>query len=332
MKWISLNKIYLFISILLLFVFRTASAEIFPEESKGEDIWQLELGSQYVHQSNALASLYGRVVFGSSTNVTSTNFLDQVNELIAPDPEDEWGIAGRLGYVFDSHKYDVQLRYFGVFSDNDVHNQHNTISNGPVVADRYSHANLNTAELMFGIYHQLTRRLDVRTSYGVAFADIDQKSNAMLSSSVISPFATTFNTSTTFVGAGPKVRADAWFGLIDNFWVVGELGIAALLGSSELKQETILGGGNPSSNHFDSQVDQVAVGIDTTLGLKYGYEFKGDMVLNLEAGYKFAAYLNAFEDEDFEYFIASSTEALFYDSVSNYTYSGPYINVALDFW
>jgi hypothetical protein len=338
MKHNYFNKFFPFVSILFLAFSHQALASLFPEDSLGEDIWQLELGTQYVHQSNNLANLYGLTgASGSMINADSTNFLTKISELIAPDPEDVWGVAGRIGYVFESHKYDIQLRYFGVFSENDANNSQSIVGSGPVFTTRDAHYNLNTAELMFGLYHKLTRRLNARSSYGVAFASIDQKSDANLSSSVLSPFATIFNEKSRFVGAGPKVRVDGWFDLedlfeySDGFSIVGELGVAALLGNSEIEQSTMLDGGTPTSNHYKNELDQVAIAVDTTLGLKYAYLYE-DSTINVEAGYKFAAYLNAFQDADIEFAIANNTESLFYNSESNYSYSGPYINVGVDFW
>lgn len=334
MKPIYFKKLYFFASIICAMVFGQATAaDLFPADSWGEEIWQLELGTQYVHQSNNLASLYGLAGGSSKLFADSTNSLDAVSELIAPDPEETWGVGGRIGYVFESHKYDIQLRYFGVFSDNDASNSESMLSSGVVFTTRDAHYNLNTAELMFGLYHKLTQRLSARSSYGVVFADIDQKTHANLSSTSISPFATVFKETSNFTGAGPKVRVDAWFDLIEDLTIVGEIGIAALLGNSEINQETMLDGGTPSENHYKNELDQVAIGVDTTLGLRYGYEFENNRaVFNIEAGYKFAAYLNAFQDADIEYSIADGTESLFYDSNADYSFSGPYINIGVDFW
>ena len=103
------------IALISLSLFATmASASMFPQHSKGKGIWQIEGQGLYAEQSNNLPVFYAVVPTNGGGGGTVNNDAQQFANILAQDPEEHWGFGGRIGYVLPSHKYDIQLRYFGI--------------------------------------------------------------------------------------------------------------------------------------------------------------------------------------------------------------------------
>lgn len=307
-----------------------SSAAMFPYDSEGEDIWQVEGQLIFANQSNNLAQFWGADSDGGGT--VPNNLFTVFNDAFVPDPEERWGFGGRLGYVFESHKYDVQLRYLGI----NTSEQENGTIESKIPFDNDQSFSFNSAELMFGNYYKLSKRLILRASYGVAFADIVQDSTTHFSNTTFSGSTTAYKTKfrTSFVGAGPKVMADGDFRLYDSFSVVGSMGLGLLYGESESNIDINAAGAQNFDAPVSSSNDRVSTLIDGKLGFRYGYTATDDYTVNVEAGYKLAAYLDAMQDEEVGMSIPSGgvfPTDLYFDQDGNYVYSGPYINVGVDF-
>lgn len=332
--------------ITLGFFTTTAFAAMFPEDSEGEDIFQVEAQFLYANQSNNLYQAFGYDVDSNRASLVSTDYF---NSIVAPDPEERWGFGGRLGYVFSSHKYDVQLRYFGI-NTTEAHDGVTTAPSfivGPASYDNDQNFNFNSAELMFGRYFFPTEQLTVRMSYGIAFADIDQDSttHSSFNSNTLSALINqTFQYANSFTGAGPKIMFDAdysfdgIYGFDESFSIVGGVGIGLLYGESENTNNTSitthgLSGPITSEAPYNNSDDRVVPLFDAKLGFLFN-DFIHDN-FNIEAGYKLSAYLNAFDGQDvsqtFQNPVGKTPETIMYDQEKNYVYSGPYMNFALDF-
>lgn len=318
-----------------------SSAAMFPQDSKGEDIWQVEGQFIFANQSNNLPQLWTTDIenFGNALALPppspsfGSNFTDAFNNIVAPDPEERWGYGGRLGYVFSSHKNDIQLRYLGI---NTSEGQSGVTfanlsgkSNAPY--DNDQSFSFNAAELMFGNYYHPTKRLTLRASYGIAFADIHEDSTTHFDSTQGGQVSQTIiRYKTSFVGAGPKALLDADFGIYPTLSVVGNMGLALLYGESESVNELSTVSASSASIATNSSDNRVSPAVDAKLGFRYGYTATDDFTVNVEAGYQLAAYLNAMQDDDTSANIQGAL-TLFYDQEGDYVYSGPYINIGVDF-
>jgi hypothetical protein len=322
------------IALISLSLFTTlASASMFPQDSKGEAIWQIEGQGLYANQSNNLPALYGAGGTGGGSSISSV--AQQFSDIIAQDPEEHWGFGGRIGYVLPSHKYDVQLRYFGINMTGDRNASAFTppLGNTPYTYDTDENFNFNSAEIMFGNYYKPTKRLMLRASYGIAFADIEQQSTTSLIG-IGDPGNVRTKLENSFVGAGPKVMLDGDFAITRPFSVVGSVGMSLLYGEAEVINhftQTESGPGNDFDAPYENSDNRVAVGFDSKLGFRYAQTMGERASINLEAGYKLAAYLNAMEDQDIELIVPNGGPFLLSESESNYTYAGPYVNLGVDF-
>lgn len=315
-----------------LFPFSAVSmAGMLPEGSGGEEIWQIEVNTMYVHQTNVIPQLYGLSVTPSTLFSDSTNPLNNLAELIAPDPEERWGVGGRLGYVFDSHKYDIQLRYFGIDTDSDFNGIASINGTSTFPLNQESSYDFNSAELMFGVYYKPVQPIMLRLSYGIAFVDIEQKTSATVSSVLVEGTTDIFHDKSSFYGFGPKFRVDGQLDIVNSFSVVGKVGVSTLFGQSKEQvdlYDTL--DGTTISNTYNNSQDPVAIGFDTKLGVRYAGALGDRVSLNIEAGYQFDAYLNALQKDKVQQTIAAGE--LYYAAEENYTISGPYISLSMDFF
>ncbi len=309
----------------------TVIAGMLASESAGKPVWQAEVNTMYVDQSNVLPQISG-VTLGPSSILGSSNPFGKLADLIAPDPNDVWGVGGRLGYVFASHKYDIQLRYFGVNSDMDTNRVQTIAGIGTFPFEQDSGYHFNSAELMFGVYYKLSQRLTSRISYGVAYVDIDQTTNATAIDLLRDNELTTFNDKSHFFGFGPKVRLDGQFDLIGSLSAVAAVGVSSLFGESKTEADFTDTTNVLIVSTYSKSTDPVAIGIDAKLGLRYAATLGDEYSLNIEAGYDFDTYLNAFEGSKFQQTSGATGETLFYATDSNYTNSGPYISLSMDFF
>lgn len=147
-----------------------------------------------------------------------------------------------------------------------------------------------------------------------------------------------------FMGAGPRLGLGGIYDVGCGFGVIGEGGIAAILGSLSSKTDFLGNSETGSQNNHqflkDTTTTQLIPGLDAKLGVNYRYAIDNSMMLTATLGYQAAVYINAISQylpgslldipgvpSDFSsggVFVATVNHTL-----SNYTVQGPFLNVAL---
>jgi hypothetical protein len=317
-----LNKSRILLSLLSL---TAISTNVFADEDDG---WQFAVEGLYAQQSNNLPILYG---FTPLITTNNTNAYQELGDALFPDPEGSFGFGAEIGYLF-SEAYDIQLRYFGIWSDADANGTLSEFGAPPPSEPFYYYTdeefNLNTAELMFGYFYEATEDLMIKSSFGVTFADIEQKNNSILDN-IGSPGDAFAHIKSTFVGAGPKAQVDGLFELSDYFAIVGNLGLGLLLGESKVTNHITQQPPYSFDDYYEDSEQRVALEVDSKLGVLYDQEIDNETYINIEAGYKFVTYLNALQDDPIQLLVSDNT--LLFQADSDYYYSGPYVMLGIDF-
>jgi hypothetical protein len=338
----------------------TASASFIPYnwEDEDEGIWQATFQGAYYDQSNNLAQVENINIVSGEPN--SSNNADLLFPPLSADPEKEWGYTANLGYIFPSHKYDIQASYTWLLSDA------STSDSGIVaILENYSpvnptntgadvNFNFHEAELTLGNYQELTERAMFRFGLGIIFVDIKQETeNANTTSFFPASFPIpdinidgTANFKNQFRGLGPKFTLDGHFNLNQYFVLVGGAGISALWGKSEAKLNanniaTFGDGGTslPDTNHFESSDHKTIWGLDGNAGLRFEQTLSERFAWNIEAGYQATKYFNALEDgsaaitlrgdNSIPPTVGTATENVSFEG--DYYNFGPYITLGVDF-
>ena len=331
------------------------AAGMFPNAWKESDegIWQAYVEGQFVHQSNNLAR-------ADSISVP-TSHAKLANSLINPrlldgDHDQDWGFGFGLGYVFASKKYDVRANYFALRSDkNQSASQTFTIAspiNPAFTASDTSEKNYydySEADITFGNFIHLSKRLTMRLGYGLEFADIKQhsRSSSLITSSSISGMSDVIfdqNFKNEFKGVGPLFTVDGQYDITKYIAVVGAVGASALYGTSRAEYHNTSTGtttGLPpitaeETFDFEQEEHKIALGLDTRLGLRFSKVVSRDAALNVEAGYEGVAYLNSLQDGNIAN-VTGNGPAFLSPGVVNYSFEddynnyGPYVRVGVDF-
>lgn len=297
------------------------SANIFPKESKDEGIWQVSATGIYFTQSNN---------------------LDIANSIIPPigllglnidtQPEQDFGYTAALGYIFPSHKYDLQGSFSWINSDKTANA---LFTQGSDFASRKSDLQYeyNEAEITLGNYFKLNKRFLIRFGYGLSYVAIKQKSTDYFNIDDAEFFKE--NSENKFWGIGPKFTLDNLFSFTPSFSFVGRLGASLLFGQSEsFISSAFYPVAQPGSTEFitgDLEQTRATFGFDGELGLRWDQDFNDDFSFNLEAGYQGVTYLNALQDMG----VAIGDPTAFSTGLGNqgnyYNY-GPYVTFGLDFF
>jgi hypothetical protein len=342
------------------------AAGMFPNAWKESDegIWQAYVEGQFVHQSNNLARADSIIVpiaaVGGSKAPIGPGTVTNGTPLLDGDPDQDWGFGFGLGYVFASKKYDVRANYFALRSDK---NQSATQAfafagtgtgtpafNGTTTSEK-NYYDYSEADITFGNFIHLSKRLTMRLGYGLEFADIKQhsRSSSLIANNpvVIGGSDVDFdqNFKNEFKGVGPLFTVDGQYDITKYIAVVGAVGASALYGTSRAEYHStststsgsFIGAGQETFD-FEEEEHKIALGLDTRLGLRFSKVVSRDAALNVEAGYEGVAYLNALQDGNFGNVTgATNTGRFLATGVNNYSFEddynnyGPYVRVGVDF-
>jgi hypothetical protein len=317
----------------------TVMAGMFPEieENENEGIYILGVEGQYFNQTNNLAEL-------TNSNGASNVDPNVTHDLATPpDPEQEWGYSINAGYIFPSHKYDVQANFTSVRADASKSFGATPLGGGlgsSQITSAKTEANYDywEADITFGNYIKRHKHLMYRLGYGIAYANIDQKSNENINQisggNPPTPFTSTIKMDNKFWGVGPKLTFDGQFDVQKYFGVVGGIGLSALYGESKANLTlnstgTTFGGGTIS---VDEKDDRIAFGVDAKLGLRFMYLINDDYAFSVESGYKGTTFFNALQGNNFD--VAARGSEVGSGSFSqneNYSNYGPYANLTVEF-
>lgn len=147
-----------------------------------------------------------------------------------------------------------------------------------------------------------------------------------------------------FAGVGPRIGMSGAYNAGCGFGVIGEGGVAAIIGNLHSKTDFTGNSetGSRNNNQFlrDQTTTQVIPEFDAKLGVNYKYAFHNSMLLTATLGWQAAIYINAISQylpgsllnipgtpSDFTsggVFVATVDHTL-----SNYTIQGPFFNLAL---
>ena len=142
-------------------------ANLFPKESKDDGIWDISITGGYDFQSDNLA-IANAVV----PNVNNSGG-GGLPPFIDTQPEQTWAWGVGLGYIFPSHKFDIQASFNRLYTDKTE--QVSSLSSG---LDIQRKSNLsydnNEAEITLGNYFKLHSRSLMRFGYGLQYATVNK--------------------------------------------------------------------------------------------------------------------------------------------------------------
>lgn len=198
--------------------------------------------------------------------------------------------------------------------------------------------------LDFGQYINF-KRVKVRLFLGITNPYLGEEIKTTFSGAgAFGNFSMLQDVDVNFSGAGPRIGMSGAYNAGCGFGVMGEGGVAAILGNLHTKTnftgnaET----GTRNNNQFlrDQTTTQVIPEFDAKLGLNYKYVLHNSMQITATLGYQAAIYMNAISQylpgsllnipgvpTDFSsggIFVATVNHTL-----SNYTIQGPFFNLAL---
>lgn len=270
------------------------------------------------------------------------------------DPDYDFGFLLGIGYVIPNTANDVQLnwlhfkdsdkaskrfvapdsgerfvetvptfptQFVGVTlsSEGDFANTHGKVSN-----------ELNTIDLHFGQYIDITPQLQTRLFAGLRYAEIERD----LVSSYHSEFALTrllseeknasVDSDSTFNGIGPLVGVTANYQVGYGFGVTGGIDVALLVGEIDFEQSSHTYSGAVShtitNDNFDfDDTNVITPAFDAKLGVDYIYTMNNGMQFNIELGYLVSKYFDVIETAEL-----SSTVPI---ETVNFGLNGPYLSV-----
>ena len=179
----------------------------------------------------------------------------------------------------------------------------------------------------------------MRLGYGLGFVRIDQQAKDSFDVTEIISDSSYNDTSSSnsFIGLGPKATLGADFRILNNVYMVGEIGLSVLYGKSKAELRT---GGTTiegvlfiPSTHYKEENYQGALGFEGKVGLAYVAAMSEDIAVNLEVGFKGQSYVNALQDDQINAAVNPLAE-IESDSVGfdgTYSNFGPYVNLSVDF-
>lgn len=346
--------------------FAHASIPDYDWREEDEGIWQLAFEGQYYQQSNNLMELSSLTAANGQYDAGTGRYknLDLLVPPLGEEPDQNWGYTIYLGYIFAEQEYDLQGSYTGLRSNNKVAssgitNGFTSGRSGPVESPAENGGkfeyNFTEAELTFGQLLEISDPLTLRVGLGIAYVDIDQKTDDAFSN-VIGTYlcsneeecsdatSTTASFKNHFQGLGPKLTFDGQLDINRFFAVVGGLGVSGLYGQSkadfnyasryyiECETECDI---SKLSKSTKEKHNQWAVGVDSKLGLRFIQAFNDDIALNIEAGYQATTYFNAMQEGPLEMDISKAIHVTGLIALENfdenyYNY-GPYVTIGIDF-
>jgi hypothetical protein len=314
--------------IVLSIIFSSAAmAGLFSKESKGEEIWQIRGTGAYLNQSDNI---------GIANNITPnlTDFLFGGYVAVDTQPEMDWGYTVDVGYIFPSHKYDVQGSFSWLKSDwtsrGDGSFTELMRADPNVFRESFFESNYAEGEITLGTYFKPVKRLMMRFGYGLSYVFIEQKSNDYFVDLDVGNAQE--HTENKFWGVGPKFTLDNYFFIKPELSLVGRLGASLLFGQSETIISSAYDTTNGNVYPGDLEQTKVAFGVDAELGLRWSQDIDDDMSWNIEAGYQGVTYLNSLGDG--WTFSAGNPDNFTtgYGAQEDYFNYGPYVTIGLDFF
>lgn len=183
--------------------------------------------------------------------------------------------------------------------------------------------NFDSAFLEFGQRYDVGNDVDIRTSFGIQFARIENQFDSAESQLDPIDLLRTLNLASTFRGVGPQVGFASAYRLVGDLRLVGRATGALLVGN--LKSDILVANSDPNdpevTDGLISTERTLVSSLNSRLGLGYTVSLWGDTSLIAELGWQIDNYYNSIRHR-----ISSSSTGIM-QATSDFTMQGPYFNL-----
>lgn len=244
------------------------------------------------------------------------------------NPGYDWGINASLGYVFEETANSVEL-FFRNISTSDTTSGFGTTEFFETLTGDFSGDlgyELNSFDLMFSQFVNLGEVMQVRLSGGLAYVELEQNQNIIVSPAADPDAVATISSESEFKGWGPRVGIDTRYEFgegLEGLGIVGGGSMAYYLGDLDYTYATSsdIGVQDDPGNH-------AVLNFRANLGLDYVYFFDNDerSTLGLEIGYLIDYYGDAAEYTNLDTAGDSVVMATSTDTTA-ISFAGPYVEL-----
>jgi hypothetical protein len=262
------------------------------------------------------------------------------------DPETMPGWGGEFGYLFPNHKNEVLIRYQQIKTDQSEEltfigfAQEGNFS----FVDANSHQSYDfdyyDGEVLGLHYFNIEESFVWNLGLGIKYTKISQQSTGTYDiadpSSPTPLFTIPSTVYNNFHGLGPLFASGFSWELDDTYFIVGDFGISALIGTAEANIDSITYSTiQPTTQfaEFRQKDSKVILGLEGDLGFIWQLALNDDINTNIELGFEVSYYPNALieihEVGIQSYTILNPFIDIFADN--DYFNYGPYVTLSADF-